>query len=86
MNISLKVEFISQFPECGHNLLHRLVGTFPNSRTQKQSFNIISPVKLHRQPAYLLRGKGSPFYIIGCTIDTVFAVIDTLIRKKNLQK
>ena len=55
-------------------------------RTEKQSFYIIAPVELYGQSRQFVRLEGRPREIIAAPIDTVFAVIDTLIGKQYLQQ
>mgnify|MGYP003377372030 CR=1 FL=1 len=54
--------------------------------TPEQTFNIIAPVKLHRQRAYLLRRKGCPRHIIAHPADTVTAVITAVVGHKDLKQ
>ena len=55
-------------------------------RTEKQSFYIIAPVELYGQSRQFVRLERRPREIIAAPVDTVFAVIDTLIGKQYLQQ
>src|SRR5699024_7897877 len=50
------------------------------------ALNIVSLVKLHGQAADLIGRKSGAQNIAGAAVYTIFAVIDTLIRKQDLQQ
>ena len=48
--------------------------------------NVIPAVKFNSKLTHLIRRKGSPHHIIGTAVHTIFAIIDTLVGKQNLEK
>lgn len=53
---------------------------------KKKTFDIVAAVKLHCESAYFLRRKTGAYSIIIRAVDTIAAVKNTLISKKDLQK
>ena len=68
------------------NQLHGMIGVIQNARAQKQPLDVIPAVKFNGELTHLIRRKGSPHHIIGTAVHTIFAIIDTLVGKQNLEK
>ena len=86
MNITLKMIFCPQFIQSLIQKLHGNIRTDHNSGTQKQSLDIIAPIKSDGQITDLLRSKGSPRNVIAPAVDAVFAVIDAFVGHQDFQK
>ena len=86
MDIAPEMVFCTQKVQSLIDQFHGMGRVFDDSGTQKQSFNIISFVKFHGDTAELLRGKGGAHLIVGAAVQTVFTVIDALIREQDFQK
>ena len=86
MDITVKPVLIPQLPERLVQKIHRVIRALEHAGAQKKALDIIAPVELHRQTAYLVRRKSRARHVVGTAVDTVPAVINTLIRKKDLQK
>ena len=54
--------------------------------TQKQSFDIISFIKFNGQFTDFLRRESGALYIIAGSVDTIFAIIGTMICHQDLEK
>lgn len=61
---------------------HRIMGIFHHSGTQEKPFNIISPVKAHRQFTDLLRGKGCSRNIVAAPVLAILTIVDTVMDNK----
>ncbi len=66
--------------------LHRIVGIAHDTRAEKQTFDIVSAIKLHRHLNDLAHRHCSPLYVVAATIYAVGAVIHTVVRKHNLKQ
>lgn len=86
MNIASEMMLCTQQIQRTVQQLHRHVGTADNTRTQKQTFDIITPVKADRQFADLLRRENRSRNIVGTAVQTIFTVINTFICQKYFQK
>ena len=86
MDVALESVCCPQLIEGRIDKLHCMIRTFQHTRAQKQAFYVIAPVKFHRQCTDLVRRKGGPGHIVAPSVNAVFAVIDALICKQDLQQ
>ena len=63
------------------HLFHRVVRTAQHRTGEEQPFDVIAAVEPDGQIRQFARRKGGAGHIVGHTVHTIFAVINTLIRK-----
>ena len=81
MDIALKSVLSAQSLGNPHKTLHGVIRIFKNPRTQKQPFDVISPIKLHGQIHHFFNGKSSARRVITTSRRTISAVIDAVVGK-----
>ena len=68
------------------HFFHSIGRIAQDTGTQEQPFDIISFVKFNGQFTNLLRCKSGALYIIAGSVDTIFAIIGTMICHQDLEK
>ena len=81
MYVAVKMILFPEHFQSTADLLHGIVSRLHNAGTQKQSFNIVAPVELHRKGADLLWCKGGPGNVIAAPVQAIFAVMNTFVGK-----
>src|ERR1044071_1067515 len=86
MDITPKLMIDSQRTRHMHYLLHRVVGIPNDSGAEKQTFDIISPIKIQGELNDFFRCKSRPLHAARPSIDTVETIVDAKIRQQYLQQ
>ena len=84
MYVSIEVMYEAQILDGSHQPFHRVIRVSDHAGAYKQSFNVITPVKLDRKIHQLGNGECSPRQIITSPVDAVGAIIHTIIRQHDL--
>ena len=86
MNVAAKPWSLPQRARDRDHLLHRVIGIANDSRAEKQTFDIIAPVKIEREPDDFFRRETRAPHIAGNAVDAIKAVVDAVVREKNFQQ
>ena len=86
MDIPVEPMDFTQVPGNPYQTLHRIIGIPNDSRTQKQSLDVIPTIKLNRQIHQFGYGKSGTRQVITTPVDTIGAIINAIIGKHDLQK
>ena len=86
--VDIPVEAVLR-PEKAQALDHPLggkIGVLQYRRGEKQTLDIVPPVKLDGQFRQLPGGEGGPGHVVGAAVDAVGAVIAAVVGVEHLQK
>src|SRR5271167_4225034 len=85
MDIAIESMLRSQPASYSDKLLHRVVRALNDSRAQKQSLDVIPPIKIERQRNDLFGRETRSPRIARDSIHAELAVVHAIIRQQNLQ-
>ena len=72
-------------PQLFHNSdkpFHRIIGIFENAGAEKQPFDVIAPVKIHRQFHNFFHGECGPLDIVAAPRHAESAIVDAMVGQQ----
>ena len=70
----------------GQHLFHGIIGCADDTRTQKQTFDIISPVKFDSKFHKLADTESSSSQIVAASVDAVGAIVNAVVGKHDFKQ
>src|ERR1051325_7909186 len=86
MDVAAKQVLGSQPPGDGNDLLHGIIRTANDAGTEKQTFDVVAPVKIQRQLNNFFWSKPRARDIARDAVNAVKAIVDTIIREQNFEQ
>ena len=86
MYVAIETVHRPQFLRNPRYPFHGIIGVPYHARTQEKALYIITPIKLHGYPDKLGDRECSPRDIVAPSVDTICAIVLTIIRKHHLQQ
>ena len=77
--------FLAQLPGHADDQFHGVVRTLNDPAAQKQSFNVVSFVKIERQRDDFLGREAGPLHIAGPPVDAIMAIVQTHVGHQYFQ-
>ena len=86
VDIPLEAMDLAQGARDRDDLLHRVVGIANDSRAEKKTFNVISPIEIKREVHDFLDGETSARHGARDAIYAVKAVVSAVVGEKNFEQ
>jgi len=83
MNVAAESMLRSQVLGDPRQLLHRVIGVLNDTATEKQSLDVVSFVKLHRQIDDFVNRETGTRRVARHSIDAVLAIVDAVIGQQD---
>ena len=86
VDVAVEAVFAAQDGQCADHQLRRVVRRAQHAGGEKEPFNIVAPVELDGQVGKLLGREGRAARFVRAPVDTVFAVVHTVVREQYLEQ
>ena len=86
MDVAIETMYQTKVAGDGCQTFHGIIRITHNTATEKQAFDIVTAVKLHRDLFEFANRKRGTLDIVGTTVDAVGTIIHTIIGQHDLQQ
>ena len=86
MDISVETVYQAQTLSHTDKPFHRVIRITDDTGTEKKTFDVIAAIEFHREFYQFRHGKRSAGKVVATAVDTIGAVIDTVIGEHYLQQ
>ena len=69
-----------------YHALHSVIGITYHTRTQKQSFDVVSPVKFNGEFHKFANTESSPAQVVAASVDAVGAIVNAVVGKHDFKQ